>query len=234
MIDQREGNPERSEADDTRFADRSLLHTLKTQLDAWSEAHKEDDREAASVKLPRETVTLLSRAVRRGLNADVALEELAARVARTELFAKASPGCEKTRLRRALRYLRTGDDDEEERRGKRRPIVDQSRLAWDYFRMAEAPPGHRDFEFKNPTHRAARRPPLLLTCPVHPVTAVRHLVTLYGLPSEAACIRHLERARDKLRRMARSSEDPIVREGAERILSTLPSSEWGDPPVEPG
>jgi hypothetical protein len=94
--------------------------------------------------------------------------------------------------------------------------------------------GEQEFAFQNLTDRAAGRPPLLLACPVdHPVTAIRHLVTLYGLPSEGACIRHLERIRDELRRIARASDQPIVREHAELILSNLPHSDWGDPPVEP-
>jgi hypothetical protein len=232
MGDQNGGDPKRSEADDRRVADRSLLYTLATQLGAWVKAHEEDDREAASVELPRETVALLSRAAWRGLNADLALEELEVRVAQADLLAQASPGSEKTRLRRALRYLRIGYDDEEERGGKRRPTLSRSSLAWDYVRMTEFK-GYREFKFSNPRDRLASRPPLLLDRPVHPVTAVTHLVMLYGLPSEAACIRHLERARDELRRNARDSEKTIVREGAERILSSLPSSEWGDPPVEP-
>jgi hypothetical protein len=230
MGNQGGGDRERSEAHDRRCADRAVLDALATQLDAWREAHATDDREAAIVVLPRETVELLSRALRRGLNADVHLEKLEARIAQAFLFAKSSPGSEMTRLRRAVRFMWTGINDDEERGGKRRSHLLKFLLAQDYTRMTMLC-GKREFPFRNAAARVAGRPALTIVCPLDRYEAILALSELYAFPSPAACLRQLQRVRQYLRGICRSAPEPFFREVATRVLADLPA-DWGDPPVE--
>jgi hypothetical protein len=187
-------------------------------------AHATDGRETAIVELPRETVERLRQALRRGLNADLHLEELEVRIAQAYLFAKTGRDFEMKRLRRAIRFMWTGLDDEEERKGKRRSGVLKLPLAMDFTRMT-ALQGEYEFPFRSAANRAASRPPLTLVCPLHPDDAVDKLRELYAFPSRGACLRQLQRVRRYLREVCASSTQPILRHVATTILSNLPA-DW--------